>query len=376
MRIYLDHNATTPMCVEAREAMNRAALSTWGNPSSVHAEGQTARAAIEGARAQVARCVGAKTGEIVFTSGATEANNWVFRRLAPHGAVITSSVEHPSVASACQAALDEGRLSRWVQLPVDGRGRLDLDDLKRVLDDSEPIALVSVMATNNEVGNHYPIEAIATLCREHSILVHCDATQRVGREPVDLASWGVDLASFSAHKLYGPKGIGALYVREGTPDRPWLVGGHQERARRAGTENVLGVVGFGAAAAASRGLAEEARRQAQLRDRLESLLAGELDGLDANGDRDSRAANTCNISFLGCEAEQLLIALDLEGVSVSAGSACSAGSLEPSPVICAMTEDDDRRRSAVRFSLGRGTSRADIDEAAARVVKVVRRIRR
>jgi cysteine desulfurase len=362
-RIYLDYNATTPLSEAARTAMERAATTIWGNPSSVHAEGQASRAAVERARAQVAELVGAQARSIVFTSGATESINTV-HRLGP-GIIVTTNVEHPATLGACG---DDA-----VLMKVDPIGQLDLEALDQILSTRSDVALVSVMLANNETGNLYPIADVAELCRAHGVVCHTDATQAVGRVPLDLAELGVDLASFSSHKMYGPMGVGALYVRSPFELPPLLLGGHQERGQRPGTENLPAIIGFGAAAAAAGELAHEVSRQASLRNALLDRLEGEP--LVVNGDPRNGLPNTLNVSFLGCEAETLLIALDLEGVSVSAGSACSAGSLEPSHVIVALTDDPDRQRSAVRFSLGRGTTAADIEQAADRALACVRRIR-
>ena len=379
-RIYLDYNATTPLCSEAAEAMRAAVTGVWGNPSSLHAEGQLARNAVERARALVAALVGVSERSILFTSGATEANNQIILGSSARraGRPLVGATEHPSVRAACEAAAECGPAEAdvgWDVVSVDENGEIALDAFAEQVGACER-PLVSVMAVNNEVGVRYPTSELAAVCRDAGVPYHCDATQAVGRGPVDLAALGVDYASFSAHKLYGPKGVGALYAREPHTLSPLLLGGHQERARRPGTENLLAIIGFGAAAAVAIDLEAEAQRQAALRERLwQGLLEG-CGPLARNGSTEHCAANTLNVSFLGCAAESLLIALDLAGVSVSAGSACSSGSLEPSPVIVAMTDDLDRQRSAIRFSLGRGTTGEEIEEAIERVARCVERVRK
>lgn len=374
-RIYLDYNATTPISPAAVQAMTEMSANVWGNPSSLHAEGQAARSAVEQARTQVANLVGANKTEIAFTSGATESNNWAVAATVREGTLITSEVEHPSMLGAAEAATGDDRFANLHRLFVSRTGRLEPELVAAAMDSHDKVDLVSVMYVNNEIGNQYDIATMAAECRKRGVLFHTDATQAVGRIPVDFAELGVDLASFSAHKLYGPKGVGALYVRAGVNLPTWMVGGHQERARRAGTENLLGIVGFGAAAAAANDLDVQPELQASLRDYLERRLVSEL-GAVINGNPTSRVANTTNLSFAGAGAEQMLIALDLEGVSVSAGSACSAGSLEPSHVICALTDDAARRQGAIRFSVGRQTTIDDVEFAADRIVQCVGRLMR
>ncbi len=374
-RIYLDYNATTPLHSEAAQAMTKVATTVWGNPSSLHAEGQAARSAVERARTQVAKLVGADKTEIVFTSGATESNNWAVASAVTDGTLITSAIEHPSMLGASEVATGDERFANWHRLFVSRTGRLEPDLVAAAIDSHDKVDLVSVMYVNNEIGNRYDIAAMAEACRERGVLFHTDATQAVGRIPVDFGSLGVDLASFSAHKMYGPKGVGALYVRSGLTLPTWMVGGHQERTRRAGTENLLGIVGFGQAAVAASDLDVQAELQASLRDYLEQRLVSEL-GATINGNPTSRVANTTNLSFAGANAEAMLIALDLEGISVSAGSACSAGSLEPSHVICALTDDPERRNGALRFSVGRQTTVDDVELAADKIVKCVGRLMR
>ncbi len=380
-RIYLDWNATTPLVPEAREAFVRACDAGWGNPSSVHAEGQAARAAVERARRQVAALVGARPGDLAFTSGATEANNAALRGRdgAWLGRLLVSAVEHPSVLAAAERAVAEGRAAGIERVPVDGDGRVRVDVLEARLREGGA-ALVAVMAVNNETGARQPLAEVAALCARAGVPLLVDATQAVGREAFDVVASGATWVSFSAHKLGGPKGVGALWSREAERSAGWFAGGHQERGRRPGTENLAGIAAFGAAAeraradlAAGQGWA----RVGEVRDRLWAALAAGLDGVVVNGPPvEARAASTLNASFLGCAAESLLIALDLEGVAVSAGSACSAGSLEPSPVLRAMGIEGERLASALRISVGPGIGPEDVDEAAARIVRCVHRLRR
>jgi len=361
-RIYLDHNATTPLAPEALESMLPFLRDEYGNPSSLHWHGQRARAAVEEAREQVASLIGAESAEIVFTASGSEADNMAIRGVVSVGSragVVCSAVEHHAVLNTVKALTEEGRPTAFAR--VDETGQLDLDDLDRLVD--ERTALVSVMLANNETGVLQPVAEVAALARSRGALVHCDAVQAAGKVPVDVSSLGVDLLTVSAHKLYGPKGVGALYVRRGTSLSPLVRGGAQEKNRRAGTVNVPGVVGFGAACAlAAAGLSADALRLGALRDRLEKRLLS-IEGASRNG-ADSRVPNTTNVSFAGNEAEGMLMALDLAGVAVSTGAACAAGGLEPSHVLRAMGLPPDRVQSSLRLSLGRATSERDVDRAA------------
>ncbi len=337
--------------------------SVWAaNPSSIHAEGQRARAAVETARRQVAECVGGNLADIVFTSGATEANNLALRSL-PHP-IATTAVEHPSVLSAAVPLLT---------LPVDAHGRLPAPDAFVADAVARGAKSISVMLANNETGNLHPVAEIAAAARAAGLRVHCDATQAVGRVPVHALDLGVDLLSFSSHKMGGPKGIGALWVDPDTVLDVLIRGGHQERGRRGGTENVLGAVGFGAAAAA---LADDdLPRIAALRDKLWAGIALIDARARVNGDPDARLPNTLNVRFPDVDGEGLLMNLDLEGIAASAGSACSAGSLEPSHVILAMGVPEREARGSVRFSLGRDTTDDDIDYALERLKMILARLR-
>jgi cysteine desulfurase len=363
-RIYLDHNATTPVAPEVLAAMLPFLREDFGNPSSLHWYGQRARAAVEEAREQVARLIGAEPAEIVFTASGSEADNMAVRggAAAPSGprrTVACSAIEHHAVLNTVKALGEEGWPTAVVR--VGEAGLVDLDDLERRLGD-EP-AMLSVMLANNETGVVQPVRAAAELAHRRGAIAHCDAVQAAGKTRVDVNELGVDLLSLSAHKLYGPKGVGCLYVRRGTPLVPLVRGGAQERNRRAGTTNVAGVVGLGAACRLARNrLESDAPAIAARRDRLEQKLLS-IEGACRNGG-EPRLPNTSSISFDGAEAEGLLMALDLAGVAVSTGAACAAGGVEPSHVLRAMGLPPTRVQSSLRLSLGRDTSEDDVDRAA------------
>ncbi|MEL6179087.1 MAG: cysteine desulfurase family protein, partial [Myxococcota bacterium] len=347
-RIYLDYNSTTPLDSQVAQAMVKALETLPGNPSSIHREGQRARAAVEQARRHVAELLGADFTEIVFTSGASEANNIALGALCQRGPVLTTAIEHPSVLAPLERLAD-----RVVQVGVDGSGALPEVDRIMAQADEAGVQGVSIMLANNETGNIMPVAAIASQAKARGWWVHCDATQGVGKLPVDVEALGVDLMSISAHKFYGPKGVGALYVRSGFELTPTVVGGHQERGRRAGTENVAAIVGMGAAARLLQreGWVEsEAVRQKTLCDRLWEGIAALESGARRQGQAEAVLPNTLNVRFPQVDGETLLMNLDLDGIAVSAGSACSAGSLEPSHVILAMGVPYEEARGSVRFS--------------------------
>jgi cysteine desulfurase len=375
-RIYLDHNATTPLDPRALEAMLPFLREDFGNPSSLHRFGQRTRAAVEQARAEVATLVGADPAEIVFTASGTEADNMALRGAAlrakpPRSSVVCSAIEHHAVLNTAKALRDEGRPVAIAQVGPDGV--VELDDLAAKV--GETTAVVSVMLANNETGVLQPVAQAARIARARGALVHCDAVQAAAKVPIDVKSLDVDLLTVSAHKIYGPKGVGCLFVRRGTPMAALVRGGAQERNRRAGTENVPGIVGFGAAAAAAReGLAADALAVAALRDRLEARLLA-IPGARRNGDG-PRVPNTTNVSFEGVDAEALLVALDLEGLAVSTGAACAAGGIEPSHVLRAMGQPPERVQSSLRLSLGRGTTQEEVDRAADVISAVVGRMRK
>jgi cysteine desulfurase len=363
--IYLDYNATSPLRPEAFAAMEPYLRQHFGNPSSVHAAGRAARVALDEAREQVAALVGAEPREIVFTAGATEANNLALQGAAARlgGLFVSTAVEHPSVLEPLAALVARGTV-RHETLAMDAAGALELD--------AAPLgaaALVSVMLANNETGRLFPVAQAAALTRG---LVHSDLTQAVGRVPVSVRGLGVHLASFSGHKLGGPKGIGALYVKRGTQLERALHGGKQERSRRPGTENVAAAVGFGAAAAAALGdLAAFQARALALRERLWAGLRRLPVTPVLNTPLDHAVPNTLNVSYPGRDGHDLLQRLDMGGLCVSSGAACASGSPEPSPVLRAIGYDDGRVRGAVRFSLGFATTERDVDDALGVVARAL-----
>ena len=365
--IYLDHNATTPLRREVLEAM-LPHLAGGANPSSAHAGGSAARAAVEQARRTVAAALGARASEVVFTSGGTEANNMALFGAVPEpsGAhLVVSPIEHASVLAPVRELERRGARVTW--LAVDGDGRVQADDVAAAL--GEPTALVSVGWANNEIGTLQPIAAIGAVCRARGVPLHVDAVQALGKVPVDVGA--VDLCAFSAHKLGGPLGIGALVVRGEIALRPLCFGGEQERGRRPGTESVAGVIGFATALATQPALSVEVAR---LRDRLWDGVAA-LDGVRRHSPVTDCLPNTLSVGFAGVRGESLVAALDLEGVAVSVGSACAAGSGEPSHVLRAIGCDDGEARGGVRFSLGAATTVVDVDAAVAAVCRVVERMR-
>jgi cysteine desulfurase len=378
MRIYFDHNATTPVDSAVADALARTLREDFGNPSSVHAFGQRAKACLDDARSAMAALLGGEPSEIVFTSGGTESDNLAIRgaadamEAAGRRHVIASAIEHEAVLNTLKALARRGW--RTTLLPVDASGIVSPERLADVLTDDT--ALVSVMHANNEIGTVQPIQALAAIARRRGALFHTDAVQSAGKIPFSVKALGVDLVSVSAHKLNGPKGAGALWIRRGTRLMPYLTGGRQERSRRAGTENVPGIVGFGVAARlAAAKLESEGRRLAALRDRLEAGVLERVPETTVNGDRARRVPNTTNISFEGIDAESLLIALDLEGIAVSTGSACSSGTLEPSHVLRAMGLPHHRAQNSLRFSLGAGNTEAEVDRLLSVLPPIVEKLR-
>ncbi|HXE75596.1 MAG TPA: cysteine desulfurase NifS [Candidatus Xenobia bacterium] len=362
-RVYFDHNATTPLAPEVLEAMMPYLTEEYGNASSIHSVGQRARAGVERARAQVAALLGARDKEIVFTSGGTESDNMAIRGVVaaadrPRKHVITSTIEHSAVLHTCQALEAEGVAVSYV--PVNRGGVVDPEDVRRAI--TSDTVLITIMHANNELGTVQPIAEIARIAREHKIPMHTDAVQSAGKIRVNVEELGVDLLALSAHKLYGPKGVGALYIRRNLPLKPLMTGGHHERDRRPGTENVPGIVGLGAAAELARlHLEEEGKRLAALRDDLERRILASVPHCGLNGDPARRTPNTTNIHFDFIEGEPLVIALDLKGIAVSTGAACSSGAVEPSHVLTAIGLPPERARASLRFSLGRASTEADVD---------------
>ncbi len=375
-RIYLDHNATTPVDPRVLAAMQPYLTDAFGNPSSLHWFGQQARAALDQARGEVAALIGASPNEIVFTGSGTEADNMALRGAAaaarePRRKIVHSALEHHAVLNTAKALAEEGFPLEAVR--ADREGRIDLADLEAKVD--EETALVAVMLANNETGVIQPLAEVVRIAHAKGALVHCDGVQAAGKVPVEVSSLGVDLLALSAHKINGPKGVGALFVRRGTRLTALLRGGSQERNRRAGTENVAGAAGLGQAARlALEGLGTEGERLSGLRNHLEALLLA-IPGTQRNGG-DPRVPNTSNLSFAGIEAESLLMALDLMGLAVSTGAACAAGAVEPSHVLRAMGLSMERVQGSLRFSLGRTTTVAEVERAAALVAEAVARQRK
>jgi cysteine desulfurase len=380
--IYFDHNATTPLRPEVKAVVCAALDEAWGNPSSIHGVGRRARAWVERARKEVAALVGGLPEEVVFTSGGTEGDNLVVRGLArsaaaaralrgrrPH--VVSSPLEHPAVVGPL--AQLEGEGFEITRLPVSPAGEIDPDHLGRAL--REETVLVTLALANHELGNLYPVTALAAVARERGVLFHCDAVQAAGRVPVNVGELGVDAVTVSAHKLQGPKGVGAVWIRHGLLPDPLVAGGHQERERRAGTENLPGIAGFGEACRlAQQALAENGARVARLRDRLEMRLLA-IEGARVHGARGCRTPGTTNVGFEGAPGDLVLIGLDLEGVCVSTGAACTSGTPAPSPVLLGLGLPFERAREALRFSLGPDNTQAEVDQVADLVKTVVARVR-
>ena len=376
-RIYLDNNATTPLDPEVFEAMKPYLASDYGNASSIHWFGQNVKAAVETAREQVAQLLGARAREIVLTSGGTEADNLAIfgilgaaRQKEKH--IITSSIEHHAVMNAGKAIEQQG--VEVTYLRVGSKGIVDPDDVGRAI--RPETVLISIMHANNEIGTIQPVPEIARIAAEHDIYFHTDAVQSAGKIPLNVEELGVDLLSLSAHKIHGPQGVGALYVRRGTPLRPLLYGGHHERDRRAGTENVAGAVGFGKAAEmAANPAAGEIEGVARLRDQLESGILANVPQVRINGDPQRRLPSTSNLEFSYVEGEGFVIAMDLKGVACSTGAACSSGSLEPSHVMSAIRKTADQARSSIRFSLSRFNTMEDIQHTLEILPGVVEHLR-
>ena len=376
-RVYLDYAATTPTHPEVVKAMLPYFTDAPGNPSSIHSHGQEAKGAIEEARVKVAELIGARDEEIVFTSGGTEADNFAikgvaFANEAKGDHIITSSIEHHAVIETCKFL--ERRGFRVTYLPVDTAGLVDPDDVKRAITDKT--ILISVMHANNEMGTIEPIAEIGRIAREAGIYFHTDAVQTVGHIPVDVNELGVDLLSVSAHKLYGPKGVGALYIRKGTKLIPFMHGGEQERRRRASTENVPGIVGFGCAAElALREMDEEADRLTNLRDRLVKNILEQIDHTSLNGHPEKRLPNNANVSIDFVEGESMILNLDLESICASTGSACSSSSLEASHVLLAMGLSHEQAHGSLRFTLGKWSTEEEINRVLEVLPKIVVKLR-
>jgi len=375
--IYLDNNATTRVAPEVAEAMRPFFGELYGNASSMHSFGGQVRHHVERAREQVAALLGADPSEIVFTSCGTESDNAALRGTVEAHAgrrhhVVTTRVEHPAVLSTCRYLASHG--CRLTELPVDREGLLDLQMLEDLITDDT--AIVSVMWANNETGVLFPIEEIARLCQRKGVAFHTDAVQAVGKIPVDLSRTPIDLLALSGHKLHAPKGVGVLYVRKGTRLAPFILGGHQEGGKRAGTENVPYIVALGVAAdLAARHIREEVTSVRTLRDRLEAGILASCPDAHVNGRRDQRLPNTANIGFEFVEGESILMDLDALGVCASSGSACTSGSLEPSHVLRAMGVPFTAAHGSIRFSLSRYNTQDEIDFVVAHMPPIIHRLR-
>jgi cysteine desulfurase len=376
-RYYFDHNATTPIDPQVLDAMMPALREVSGNASSIHSFGQHARLLVESARLQVAEFLRCEPKEVVFTSGGTESDNLAILgavRAAAHGRkhVVTTAFEHPAVLQTCRQLEREGVSVDYVA--VGPSGVADVADVRTAL--RPETVLVSVMHANNELGTVQPVAEIAEAAHAVGALMHADAVQSAGKLTIDVDALGVDLLTISGHKIYGPKGVGALYVRNGVEIENVQLGGRQERARRPGTENVPGIVGLGAACElALQRLPEESARQAKLRDRLEQAVLGQIPNAWVNAGDSPRTPNTTNIGFAGIEGEPLLISLDLKGFAVSSGAACSSGAVEPSHVLLAIGLTREQARSCLRLSIGCGAAEEDIDRFLAVLPGVVERLR-
>jgi cysteine desulfurase len=373
-RIYLDNNATTPVLPEVFEAMRPYFVEQFGNASSIHHHGQQTRAAVEDARESVAILLGCRASEIVFTSGGTEADNLAIAGLVGAGDhVITSSIEHHAVLLACKHMEEVG--AEVTVLPVDGRSLVDPDDVRRAL--RRKTKLISVMMANNETGVLQPVEEIGRLAAEAGVCFHTDAVQAAGKVQIDINRIGCDVLSISGHKMHAPQGVGALCVRKGLRLQPLFYGGRHERSRRAGTENVPGIVGLGKAAQIAKEALDRGddKKMAAMRDRLQQGILAQVEDAAVSGDGAARVPNTCNIHFDHIDGEAMVIALDLKGLAVSTGAACSSGAIEPSHVLVAMGLRPDQARASIRFSLGKQTVAEDIDTALALVPETVARLR-
>ncbi len=373
-RVYLDNNATTPILPEVFEAMRPYFVEHFGNASSIHHHGQETRAAVERARESVAALLGCRASEIVFTSGGTEGDNLaIFGMVREGDHVISSTIEHHAVLNSCKHLDEAGCEVTYV--PVDGRGLVDPDDVRRALRSNTK--LISIMMANNETGVLQPVEEIGRVAAEADVYFHTDGVQAAGKVTIDVQRIGCDLLSISGHKMHAPQGVGALYVRKGTILQPMLYGGSHERSRRAGTENVPGIVGLGKAA----GIAKEAlergdlTRMAALRDHLQEKILDEVEAIGVNGQGAPRVPNTTNIHFDCIEGEALVIALDLKGLAVSTGAACSSGAIEPSHVLTAMGLPPEQARASLRFSLGKQNTTEDVEFALRLIPATVARLR-
>ena len=376
-RIYLDHAATTAVSPEVMEEMAPFFTDSYGNPSAVYATGREAHRALDQARKRAAAAIGASPSEIYFTSGGSESDSWAligtaFANREKGNHLITTRIEHHAVLNTCRWLEKQG--FRVTYLPVDPSGRVRPEEAERAI--TEDTILVSVMAANNEIGTLQPVEEIGRICREKGVLFHTDAVQAMGAIPVDAGAWGADLLSLSAHKFHGPKGTGLLYVRKGTRLDPLIHGGSQERGLRAGTENLAGIAGMGKAMElAAAGIPERAERLRTLRNRLIRGVTESIPGAVLNGDPERRLPGNAHFLFPGIDGEALLLRMDLAGIAVSGGSACTTGSLEPSHVMEALGRGEREARSSLRLSLGEENTEQEIDETVQTLARIVKELR-
>lgn len=376
-RIYLDHSATTPIDPAVADAMRSALTDAFGNPSSIHGYGRDARQLVEDARESVASLINAEPEEIYFTSGGTEADNWALRGIAHAysgrgNRIITSEAEHPAVLDTCRQLESDGYVVEY--LPTDTHGIVHPHDLETAINDET--ILISLMHANNEIGSIHPIWKYARTARERGVLFHTDAVQAFGKLPIDVEFLQVDLLSLSAHKIYGPKGVGALYVRRGVNISPLMHGGHHERDRRGGTENVSGIVGLGAAARLrTERMEADNKHLAHLAELFMDAVTSASDGITLNGHPTNRLRGHLSLSFEGVDGEALLMNLDRHGIAASSGAACTSGAIEPSHVLTAIGLSPEEANSTIRFTFGRGNTQADVEYAAEIVVREVKRLR-
>jgi cysteine desulfurase len=378
MKVYLDNNATTQLASEVTQAMIEN-IDLYGNASSMHEFGRIGFQSIEKARHSVARMLNAKAEEIIFTSGGTESDNAVFataKSLIDSGSkrdrIITSAIEHPAIIETCNDLVERGYKVDFVG--VDNLGKLKIEELEKLLGDD--VLLVSIMAANNETGTIQDIEKITKLAHAHGALMHTDAVQAIGKMEVDVQKWGVDYLSLSAHKFYGPKGVGALYVKEDSPIEALIKGGHQEGGKRAGTYNTTAIIGMGVASdLVVKTLDEEIKHLWHLREKLRKAIEKNINEVTVNGHPSDCLAGTLNISFRRIEGESILLMLDLEGIAVSTGSACATGSLEPSYVLLASNLDVELAHGSIRFSFGRYNTEEEVDYVIEKIVPIIRRLR-
>lgn len=377
-KVYLDNNATTRMREEVLEAMLPYYKDIYGNASSVHEFGRAARSAVDTARRKVADLLGASSAEeVVFTSGGTESDNFAIKGVAhalksKGNHIITSSIEHHAVLNTCKFLEKEGL--KITYLKVDKYGMVDPEDIRKAITDKT--IFITIMAANNEIGAIEPFEEIGKIAKEKGVYFHTDAVQAIGKIPFDVNKANADLVSMSGHKIYGPKGIGVIYIRKGTKITPQLQGGHHEMGKRAGTENVAGIVGLGRAAElAKKELADESKRLTVLRDHLYKGLSSKIADVSLNGHPENRLPNTLNVGFKYLEGESIILNLDMEGVAVSTGSACTSGSLEPSHVLTAMGVDPAETQGSIRFSLGRDNTKEDMDYVLEVLPPIIKRLR-